>query len=48
MRLFLSGAPAITALFAILALKFYPITAETASETRRNLEERRGKVTIEN
>lgn len=42
MRLFLAGAPAITALFAIVALKFYPITAEHASETRRKLEERRG------
>ncbi|MBN2011661.1 MFS transporter [candidate division KSB1 bacterium] len=46
MRLFLSGAPAITALFAIIALKYYPITAEHASETRRQLEERRGKVTL--
>lgn len=47
MRLFLAGAPAITALFAILALKFYPITAELASETRRQLEERRGKISVE-
>jgi GPH family glycoside/pentoside/hexuronide:cation symporter len=46
MRLTLAGAPAITALFAIIALKFYPITAERANETRRNLEERRGKVII--
>jgi GPH family glycoside/pentoside/hexuronide:cation symporter len=44
MRLFLSGAPSITALFAIVALRFYPISAERASETRRKLEERRGKV----
>ncbi|MFC1568716.1 MFS transporter [bacterium] len=47
MRLFLAGAPAITALFAIVALKFYPITAERANETRRQLEERRGKVVVE-
>jgi GPH family glycoside/pentoside/hexuronide:cation symporter len=46
MRLFLSGATSITALFAIIALKFYPITAERAYETRRKLEERRGNVTI--
>jgi len=46
MRLFLSGAPAITALIAIIALKFYPITAEHAEETRRQLEERRGRVTV--
>ena len=45
MRLFLAGAPAITALFALVALKFYPITAKRAAETRRKLEERRGAVT---
>ena len=44
MRLFLAGAPAITAVFAIVALKFYPITAERAAETRRILEERRGAI----
>ena len=44
MRLFLAGAPTITAIFAILALKYYPITAESAAETRRKLEERRGTV----
>ncbi|MBN1780174.1 MFS transporter [bacterium] len=44
MRLFLSGAPSITALFAIVALKFYPITAERASMTRKQLEARRGSV----
>ncbi len=44
MRLFLSGAPSLTALFAIIALRFYPISAERARETRRKLEERRGKV----
>ena len=44
MRLFLAGAPAITAVFAILALKYYPITAERAAETRRILEERRGAI----
>jgi GPH family glycoside/pentoside/hexuronide:cation symporter len=44
MRLFLAGAPAITAVFAILAIRFYPITAERAAETRRILEERRGAI----
>jgi GPH family glycoside/pentoside/hexuronide:cation symporter len=44
MRLFLAGAPAITAVFAILAIRFYPITAERAAETRRKLEERRGAI----
>ena len=44
MRLFLAGAPAITAVFAIVALKYYPITAERAAETRRKLEERRGAI----
>jgi GPH family glycoside/pentoside/hexuronide:cation symporter len=48
MRLFLAGAPAITAVFAIVALKFYPITAKRATETRRKLEERRGVVTVDN
>jgi len=48
MRLFLAGAPAITAVFALVALKFYPITAEHASETRRKLEERRGTITADN
>jgi glycoside/pentoside/hexuronide:cation symporter, GPH family len=46
MRLFLAGAPVITALGAIIALRFYPITAERAGETRRRLEERRGRVTV--
>lgn len=45
MRLFLAGAPAITALFAIVALIFYPITAKHAAETRKTLEERRGSIT---
>jgi glycoside/pentoside/hexuronide:cation symporter, GPH family len=44
MRLFLSGAPIITAVFAIVAIKYYPITAERAAETRRVLEERRGAI----
>ncbi|MBN1765376.1 MAG: MFS transporter [Sedimentisphaerales bacterium] len=44
MRLFLAGAPAITAVFALVALKFYPITAERAAQTRKELEERRGVV----
>lgn len=48
MRLFLAGAPAITAVFALVALKFYPITAKRAAETRQKLEERRGVVTVNN
>lgn len=44
MRLFLAGAPALTAAFAIAALLFYPITAKRAAETRKQLEERRGAV----
>jgi len=46
MRLFLAGGPAITALFAIVALYFYPLTAQRAAETRRKLEERRGQISI--
>ena len=45
MRLFLAGAPAITALFALVALAFYPIDAKRAAETRKTLEERRGSIT---
>ena len=48
MRLFLAGAPAISAVFAMVALKFYPITAKRAAETRRKLEERRGVVSVDN
>lgn len=44
MRLFLAGAPALTAAFAIVALFFYPITANRAAQTRQQLEERRGAV----
>ena len=44
MRLFLAGAPSITAVFALVALYFYPITAECAANTRKSLEERRGVV----
>ena len=44
MRLFLAGAPAVTALMAIVALKFYPIDAARAAETRKQLEERRGVI----
>ncbi len=44
MRLFLAGAPAVTALFALVALFFYPITANHAAETRKQLEERRGAI----
>ncbi|CAA6693083.1 MULTISPECIES: MFS transporter [unclassified Lentimonas] len=47
MRLFLAGAPTLTALFAIGALYFYPITAERAANTRRLLEERRGAATLD-
>ncbi len=47
MRLFLAGAPTLAALFALVTLKFYPITAERATETRRKLEERRGTVANE-
>ncbi|MEM9064801.1 MAG: MFS transporter [Planctomycetota bacterium] len=42
MRLFLAGAPSLTALFAIIALRFYPIDAARAAETRAALEARRG------
>ncbi len=45
MRLFLAGAPAITALFALVALAFYPIDAKRAAKTRKVLEDRRGAVT---
>lgn len=38
MRLFLAGGPSLTALLAIAALAFYPITAATAAETRRQLD----------
>lgn len=44
MRLFLAGAPSLTAVIALCALVFYPITAERAEDTRRKLEERRGAV----
>ncbi|MEM6748837.1 MAG: MFS transporter [Planctomycetota bacterium] len=44
MRLFLAGGPAITAVFAIVALYFYPIDAARAAETRDILEKRRGAV----
>ena len=44
MRLFLAGAPALTAVFAIVALFFYPITAKRAAQTRQQLEDRRGAV----
>ena len=44
MRLFLAGAPTLTAVFALVALYYYPITASRAAQTRRVLEERRGEV----
>jgi GPH family glycoside/pentoside/hexuronide:cation symporter len=46
MRLLLTGATSIPALFAIIALMLYPITAERAQDTRRQLEKRRGKAII--
>lgn len=42
MRVLLVGAPALTAFFAIISLKFYPISARRAAETRKLLEARRG------
>ena len=48
MRLFLAGAPTLTALFALIALKFYPIDAAHAAQTRQKLEERRGSINIKN
>lgn len=47
MRLFLAGAPALTAVFALVALHFYPITTARAAETRRELERRRGAAILE-
>lgn len=44
MRLFLAGAPALTAVLAIGALFFYPLTAQRAANTRKQLEERRGAI----
>jgi Na+/melibiose symporter-like transporter len=46
MRLFLAGAPTATALLALVALRFYPITAETAARTRAILEQRRGAANL--
>lgn len=45
MRLFLAGAPTLTAVLAIGALFFYPITAHRAANTRQQLENRRGAIT---
>lgn len=42
MRLFLAGAPALTAVLALAALAFYPINARRAAQTRAALEARRG------
>lgn len=44
MRLFLSGAPALSSLFAIIALYFYPIDEKRANATREQLEARRGSI----
>ncbi len=41
MRLFLVASTSVTAVFAMLALRYYSLTAERAEETRRLLEERR-------
>lgn len=46
LRLFLAGGPASTAVFALIALYFYPITVSRAAETRRQLELRRGTVSL--
>ena len=46
MRLFLAGAPALTAVFALIALRFYPIDATRAANTRRQLETRRGALEV--
>ncbi len=45
MRLFLAGAPALTAALAIGAIFFYPLTANRAANTRKQLEKRRGAIT---
>ncbi|MCF6270841.1 MAG: MFS transporter [Melioribacteraceae bacterium] len=44
MRAILAGGVVVTALIALIVLKFYPISPERALETRHILEERRGKV----
>ena len=41
MRLFIVGATSVTAVFAMLALRYYSLTAQGAAETRRLLEQRR-------
>jgi GPH family glycoside/pentoside/hexuronide:cation symporter len=41
MRLFIVGATSVTAIFAMLVLRYYSLTPERAAETRRLLEERR-------
>ncbi len=46
MRLFLAGAPVATAVLALIAIKFYPISAARAAETRAQLEARRGVVGV--
>lgn len=43
MRLFLAGAPTLTALLAIVAKYFYPLNAERAQLTSEILEKRNGK-----
>ena len=44
MRAILAGGVIFTAILALVVLKFYKLTPETALETRKILEERRGKV----
>ncbi|MEE9432260.1 MAG: MFS transporter, partial [Melioribacteraceae bacterium] len=44
MRAILAGGVIVTAIAALVVLKFYKLTPETALETRKILEDRRGKV----
>jgi GPH family glycoside/pentoside/hexuronide:cation symporter len=48
MRLFLSFAPGLTALAALIVLHWYPINREVAAQTRMELEARRGAVSAQN
>ncbi len=48
MRLFLSVAPGVTALAALIVLYWYPINQGVAARTRMELEARRGKVSALN
>jgi len=46
MRAFDAFIPAVTSLIAIWAVWSYPITEQTAHETRQKLEARRGEVPV--